>query len=113
MKKPGKANFISFLTLDIPDNQFPSANTVSCGNLTCHNICKATVTGHKTLKHSNHLSTYYLYRDRDKALAHRDGKYCAIPACHRDSFTARNRDKNPAGCASNANYHNCRAVSGH
>jgi hypothetical protein len=26
-----------------------------------------------------------LYRDRDKALAHRDGKYRAIPACHRDN----------------------------
>ena len=69
------------------------------------------MTGYETFKHSNHLSANYLYRDRDKALAHRDGKYCAILACHRDSFTAQTRDKNPAGCASNANYHNCRAVS--
>ena len=38
-------------------------------------------------------------------------KYCAIPACHRDSFPTHNRDKKPAGCASNANSLNCRAVS--
>jgi len=65
------------------------------------------LTGYETLKHSNHLSTNYLYRDRDKALAHRDGKYCApdksgqaILACHRDSSLPSYRDKNPAGCAS-------------
>ena len=59
-----------------------------------------------------------MYRDRDKALAYHDGKYCApdksgqaILACHRDSFTTQNQDKNPAGCASNANSLNCRAVS--
>jgi len=39
-----------------------------------------------------------MYRDSTKALAHRDGKYCAILSCHRDCFTAHNRDKNPAGC---------------
>jgi hypothetical protein len=51
-----------------------------------------------------------LYRDHDKALAHRDGKNCAILACHRDSFPARttdivqsgglahNRDNQPDGC---------------
>ena len=87
-----------------------TANTVSCGNLTCHNICKVTLTGNETLKLSNYLITISLYRDRDKALAHRDGKYCAIPACHLDSFPTHNRDKNPAGCASNANSLNCRAV---
>jgi hypothetical protein len=39
-------------------------------------------------------------------------KYCAILACHRDNSTANKRDKNPAGCASNANSLNCRAVIG-
>lgn len=29
--------------------------------------------------HSNYLSTNCLYHDRDKALAHHDGKNCAIP----------------------------------
>ena len=65
-------------------------NTVSCGNLTCHNICKAILTGYETFKHSNHLSTNYLYRDRDKAHAHRDGKYCAISACYRDNSLPTN-----------------------
>jgi OmpA-OmpF porin, OOP family len=51
-----------------------------------------------------------LYRDSTKALAHRDGKYCAILACHRDNFAAHKRDKNPDGIASNANSLNCRAV---
>jgi len=57
----------------------------------------------------NHLSTNCLYRDRDKALTHCDGKYCApdksgqaILACHRDSITTQKQDKNPDGCASNA-----------
>jgi len=31
-----------------------------------------------------------LYRDRDKALAHRDSKYCAIPACYRDNSLPTN-----------------------
>jgi hypothetical protein len=37
------------------------------------------------LKPANHLKIISLYRDHDKALAHRDGKNCAIPACNRDS----------------------------
>lgn len=37
------------------------------------------MTGYQTLKQSNYLITISLYRDPDKALAHRDGKYCAIP----------------------------------
>jgi len=65
-------------------------NTVSWGNLTCHNICTITLTGYEKLKHSTHLITNYLYRDRDKALAHRDGKYCAIPACYRDNSLPTN-----------------------
>jgi hypothetical protein len=71
------------------------------------------LTGYQTLKLSNYLSAISLYRDRDKALAHRDGKNCAILACHRDSFLARNRDNRPDGCASNVYSRNCRAVSGH
>jgi hypothetical protein len=51
-----------------------------------------------------------LYRDRDKTLAHRNGKNCAIPACHRDSFLAHNRYIVPDGFAGNANSLNCRAV---
>jgi hypothetical protein len=31
-----------------------------------------------------------LYRDRDRALAHRYGKYCAIPACYRDNSLPTN-----------------------
>ena len=62
------------------------------------------------LKPSNYLTTISLYRDHDKALAHRDGKNCAIPARHRDSFLARNRDNGPDGFAGNANSLNCRAV---
>ena len=89
-----------------------NANTVSWGNLTCHNICKVTLTGNEKFKHSTHLITNYLYRDRDNALAHHDGKYCAILACHRDSSPTQNRDRNPAGFASNANSLNCRAVMG-
>jgi hypothetical protein len=54
-----------------------------------------------------------LYRDRDKALAHLDGKNCAIPARHRDSFLAHNRDSRPDGFAGNANSLNCRAVIVH
>ena len=84
--------------------------TRSVGVICLSQYLQVTLTGYETLKHSNHLSTNYLYRDRDKALAHHDGKYCAIPACHRDSFSAHNRDKKPAGCASNANSLNCRAV---
>ena len=53
-----------------------------------------------------------MYRDRDKALARRDGKNYAMPACHRDSFLARNRDSQPDGFAGNANSLNCRAVGG-
>jgi len=30
-----------------------------------------------------------LYRDRDKALAHCDGKNCDMAACRRDSFSAK------------------------
>jgi hypothetical protein len=66
------------------------ANTVSYGNLTCHNICKVTLTGYETNKHLNHLSNNYLYRDSTKAHAHRDRKYCAIPACYRDCFLPTN-----------------------
>jgi len=44
------------------------------------------LTGYQKLKHSNYLITISLYRDSTKALAQHDGKYCAIPACHRDSF---------------------------
>ena len=66
------------------------ANTVSCGNLTCHNICKVTLTGNKIHKHSTHLTTYYLYRDSTKTHAHHDGKYCAIPACYRDNSLPTN-----------------------
>ena len=65
------------------------------------------------LNHSNHLITISLYRDSTIALAHRDGKYCAIPARHRDSFLAHNRDNGPDGFAGNANSLNCRAVSGY
>ena len=72
------------MTISQEKSTLTNNNTVSCGNLTCHNICKVTLTGHKTLKYSNYLITIYLYRDRDKALAQRDGKYCAIPACYRD-----------------------------
>jgi hypothetical protein len=71
------------------------------------------LTGYQTLKHPNYLTTISLYRDRDKALAHHDGKYCAMPACHRDNFHAHNRDNQPDGCAANANSLNCRAVSVH
>ena len=67
-----------------------NANTVSCGNLTCHNICKATLTGYKIYKHSNHLSTNCLYRDSTKTHAHHDSKYCAIPACYRDNSLPTN-----------------------
>jgi len=42
------------------------------------------LTGYQTLKLSNYLSAISLYRDRDKALAHRDGKNSVILACHRD-----------------------------
>jgi len=35
-----------------------------------------------------------LYRDRDKAIAHRDGKYRAIPACHRDNSLPTNGTSN-------------------
>jgi hypothetical protein len=67
-----------------------------------------------TNKHSNHQLRTYLYGDRGNSdsyrdLVQRDGKYCApdksgqaILVCHRDSFTAQKRDKNPAGCTSNA-----------
>ena len=51
-----------------------------------------------------------MYRDRDKALAHRDGKYCAIPACHRDCLLPNYRDRLPVGFAGNTNSLNCRAV---
>jgi len=71
------------------------------------------MTGYETFKHSNHLSTYCLYCKRDKASAHRDGKNCAIPACHRDKFTAQKLDKKPDGFAGNTNSLNCRAVSVH
>ena len=86
-------------------------NTVSWGNLTCHNICKVTMTGYQTLKYSNHLITIYLYRDSTIAHAHHDSKYCAIPACYRDCSLPNYRDGKPDSCAGNANYHNCRAVS--
>jgi hypothetical protein len=51
-----------------------------------------------------------MYRDSTIAHAHRDGKNCAIPACHRDSSLALNRDNQPDGIAGNANSLNCRAV---
>jgi hypothetical protein len=47
------------------------------------------MTGYQTLNPSNYLSAISLYRDRDKALAHRDGKYRAIPARHRDKPQAK------------------------
>jgi hypothetical protein len=52
------------------------------------------MTGHETFKQSNHLITYCLNRHRDKALAHRDGKNCAMPACHRDNSLLKNRIRN-------------------
>ena len=61
------------LTWSVAVINFPLRGT------SCHGFCKVTLTGYQTLKHSNHLITISLYRDRDKALAHRDGKYCAIP----------------------------------
>jgi len=48
------------------------------------------MTGYESFKHSNLLSTKCLYRYRDKALAHRDRKNCAIPACHRDNSLLKN-----------------------
>ena len=68
-----------------------------------------TVTVYQTLKQPNYLYTLVLYRDRRTSRT-RQRKYCAILACHRDILTAHKRDKNPAGCASNANSLNCRAV---
>jgi hypothetical protein len=38
-----------------------------------------------------------LYRDRDKALAHRDGKYCAIPGGPPGQLHTHNRDNQPDG----------------
>jgi hypothetical protein len=69
--------------------------------------------------------TWRLYRDDGQiklfpfaviarpADASRTGKNYAIPACHRDSFLAHNRDNGPDGFAGNANSLNCRAVSVH
>jgi hypothetical protein len=52
------------------------------------------MTGHETFKQSNLLSTNYMYRHRDKALAHLDSKNCAIPACHRDNALLKNGTRN-------------------
>src|SRR5659263_720019 len=71
-----------------------------------------TLTGYKTLKQPNYLYTFVIYRDR-KTSRTLLCKYRAIPACHRDSFLARNRDNQPDGCAGNAYSLNCRAVSSH
>ena len=68
--------------------------TRSVGVICLSQYLQVTLTGYETLKHSNHLSINYLYRDRDKALAHRDRKYCAILACHRDSSLPTNGTRN-------------------
>jgi hypothetical protein len=78
------------MTISQEKSTLTNNNTVSCGNLTCHNICKVTLTENKTLKHSNHLICSYLYRDSTKAHAHHDSKYCAIPSCHQDSSLPTN-----------------------
>jgi len=52
------------------------------------------MTGHETFKQLSFLSTDYLYRDSTKTSPHRDGKNCAIPACHRDNSLLKNGTRN-------------------
>jgi hypothetical protein len=55
------------------------------------------LTGYQTFKQPNYLIIISLYRDRDKAHAHRDGKYCAIPGGPPGQLHAHNRDNQPDG----------------
>ena len=101
------------MTISQEKSTLTNNNTVSCGNLTCHNICKVTLTENKTLKHSNHLICSYLYRDSTIARAHHDCKYHAIPSLHRDCSLPKVPGQVPGASSGNAYSLNCRAVIVH
>lgn len=80
------------MTLNLQDNTICKL-TRSSGVSYLSQYLQSTLTGYRTLKHPNHLSTYCLYRDSTKSFVHHDRKYCAIRGSSPGQLTAKLKEQ--------------------